>query len=274
MSSSRILWKKLLVHGNGGLAIQSSRVATVRSLSVIPGIVSSSSTAWTTPTTTTTTRHSFEAVRWLSSESSKSEGGEPKKEAEAEPAAEPSPEEDTATEESKEEEEDAPKSKEELLELEVKELKNQLLRSYAEQENTRKIASRDVESARQFAIKSFAKSLLDVSDNLSRALESVPAEYRTKPSEGVAPDSPQAVLSTLYEGIEMTDKGLIKAFSMNGLERYGEVGETFDPNKHDALFEYPDPEKTAGTIGQLMKPGFVLHKRVLRPAEVGVVKEA
>ena len=267
-----------MVHGNGGLAIQSSRVATVRSLSVIPRILSSSSSSAWNPTTTSATHRSFEALRWLSSESSKSEGGEPKKEAEAEPAAEPSPEEDTAAEESaakeEEEEEEAPKSKEELLELEVKELKNQLLRSYAEQENTRKIASRDVESARQFAIKSFAKSLLDVSDNLSRALESVPAEYRTKPSETVAPDSPQAVLSTLYEGIEMTDKGLIKAFSMNGLERYGEVGETFDPNKHDALFEYPDPEKTAGTIGQLMKPGFVLHKRVLRPAEVGVVKEA
>ncbi|KAL7558787.1 hypothetical protein ACA910_018290 [Epithemia clementina (nom. ined.)] len=165
-----------------------------------------------------------------------------------------------------------PQSKEELLELEVKELKNQLLRSYAEQENTRKIAMRDVDSARQFAIKSFAKSLLDVSDNLTRALESVPAEMRKSSSESA--DSASAVLASLYEGIEMTDRGLLKAFQMNGLERFGEVGEAFDPNKHDALLEYPDPEKKPGTVGQVIKPGFMLHKRVLRPAEVGVVKEA
>ena len=160
-----------------------------------------------------------------------------------------------------------PVSKEEMLEAQVKELKDQVLRSYAEQENTRKIAARDVDSARQFAIKSFAKSLLEVSDNLTLAMEAVPEEMRT----GDNIDD-HAVLKTLYEGIDMTERGLLKAFETNGLERYGKVGEPFDPNKHDALYEYADPEKEPGTVGQVMKSGFLLHKRVLRPAEVGVVK--
>jgi len=157
-------------------------------------------------------------------------------------------------------------NREEELQAQVKDLKDKLLRSLAEQENTRQIASRDIESARQFAIKSFAKSLLDVSDNLNRALEAVPEDAR-KDKEG------NPVLATLYEGIELTSQGLNKAFEMNGLEKYGKEGELFDPNKHDALYEYVDPNKNPGTIGQVMKPGFLLNKRVLRPAEVGVVKK-
>ena len=157
-------------------------------------------------------------------------------------------------------------SKEEQLEAQVKELKDQLLRSLAEQDNTRRIAQRDVDAASQFAIKSFAKALLDTSDNLSRALEAVPEEMR-KDKEN------HAVLATLYEGIEMTNTGLMKAFEMNGLVKFGAPGEAFDPNKHEALYEYVDPEKEVGTIGQLMKPGFMLRDRVLRPAEVGVIKK-
>merc|ERR1712137_1343150 len=140
-------------------------------------------------------------------------------------------------------------------------------RSLAEQENTRRIAKRDVDSARQFAIKSFAKSLLDTSDNLSRALEAVPEDLR-KDKEN------HPVLATLYEGIEMTDMGLTKAFETNGLVKYAEAGDSFDPNLHDALFEYQDPNIEPGTVGQVMKKGFMLNDRVLRPAEVGVVKKA
>lgn len=158
-------------------------------------------------------------------------------------------------------------SREEELEGQVKDLKDQLLRSLAEQDNTRRIAKRDVDSATQFAIKSFAKSLLDVSDNLTRALEAVPEEMRNDKEAN-------AVLANLYEGIEMTDRGLVKAFAMNGLVMYGQVGELFDPNKHEALYEYVDPEKKEGTVGQVMKPGFMLRERVLRPAEVGVIKKA
>jgi len=179
---------------------------------------------------------------------------------------------ETSAEDEAESKKDAPAeeepevSKEEKLEAEVKELKNQLLRSLAEQENTRRIAQRDVDSARQFAIKSFAKSLLEVSDNLTLALSSVPEDVRHD-KEG----SP--ALATLYEGIEMTDKGLNKAFEKNGLVKYGKEGETFDPELHEALYEYEDPNKEPGSVGQLVKSGFLLNKRVLRPAEVGVVKK-
>eukprot|EP00559_Dactyliosolen_fragilissimus_P003351 CAMPEP_0184857236 /NCGR_PEP_ID=MMETSP0580-20130426/2401_1 /TAXON_ID=1118495 /ORGANISM="Dactyliosolen fragilissimus" /LENGTH=205 /DNA_ID=CAMNT_0027352713 /DNA_START=190 /DNA_END=807 /DNA_ORIENTATION=- len=153
----------------------------------------------------------------------------------------------------------------EELEKQVKDLKDQLLRSLAEQENIRGIARRDVESARSYAVSSFAKSLLDTSDNLTRAMEAVPTEYRKDTEK-------HPVLATLYEGIQMTDTGLGKAFAKNGLKKFAEVGDKFDPNMHDALFEYPDPEKEVGTIGQVMKVGFTLNERVLRPAEVGVIK--
>ena len=151
------------------------------------------------------------------------------------------------------------------LEQQVKDLKDNLLRSLAEQENTRRIAKRDVEQARSFAIGSFAKSLLETSDNLSRALDAVPEELRHDHDH-------HSVLATLYEGITMTDDGLSKAFAKNGLVQFGLPGEKFDPNIHEALFEYPDPDGEAGNIGQVMKKGFMLNSRVLRPAEVGVVK--
>ncbi len=153
------------------------------------------------------------------------------------------------------------------LESQIKDLKDNLLRSLAEQENTRRIAARDVANSKSYAISSFAKSLLDTSDNLSRALESVPPELRHDHDS-------HPVLATLYEGIAMTDDGLNKTFAKNGLVKFGVRGEKFDPNLHEALFEYPDPDCEAGHIGQVMKVGFTLNNRVLRPAEVGVVKAA
>lgn len=158
-----------------------------------------------------------------------------------------------------------PPSEEETLRLEIATLKENLLRSLAEQENTRRIAQRDIASAKQYAVSSFAKSLLDTSDNLSRALEAVPEELREDRER-------HPVLANLYEGIHMTYEGLDKAFAKHGLKRYGEVGDVFDPNLHEALFEYADGEKEGGCVGQVMKCGFMLNERVVRPAEVGVVK--
>jgi molecular chaperone GrpE len=152
------------------------------------------------------------------------------------------------------------------LEEQLKDLNDRLLRSLAEQDNTRRIAKRDVDDARQYAIKSFAKGMLDVADNLERALKAVPGAMASDKEA-------HPVLATLYEGIEMTERGLIKTFEGNGLTKFGTDGEPFDPNIHNALFEYPDPTKQPGTIGQIIKPGFMLNKRVLRPAEVGVIKK-
>lgn len=155
------------------------------------------------------------------------------------------------------------------LQGQITDLKDKLLRSLAEQENIRRIARRDVDNSKSYAVTSFAKSLLDTSDNLSRALEAVPEEHRGGGSGG---DNP--VLANLYEGIQMTDAGLTKAFVKNGLVKFGEVGDTFDPNRHEALFEYVEEGKEVGTVGQVMKVGFELNSRVIRPAEVGVVKKS
>jgi len=156
-------------------------------------------------------------------------------------------------------------TKEEQLEAEIKQLKDHLLRTLADQENTRRIAQNDVGAAKKFAIKSFAKSLLDVSDNLERALQAIPEGIEKQRED-------QPVLVNLLEGVKLTEDGLLKAFQANGLVRFGEIGDAFDPNRHDALFEYADPKLPSGTVGQVLKSGFLLNQRVLRPAEVGVVK--
>lgn len=186
---------------------------------------------------------------------------------------------DKTTDEVKEEAEDVEEKEEsssedeqevsevEKLQEELKEMKDQFLRSLAEQENIRRIAKRDVENARNYAVGSFAKSLLDTSDNLSRAMEAVPEEFRTD-------NDSHPVLSTLFQGIQMTDDGLTKAFIKNGLKKFGTPGDKFDPNMHEALFEYPDENSDAGSVGQVMKCGFLLNDRVIRPAEVGITKKA
>ena len=156
-----------------------------------------------------------------------------------------------------------PPSREEELELQVKSLKDQLLRSLAEMENVRRIAKRDVSSAKSFAISSFAKTLLDTSDNLGRALESVDDatldDLRGNAADGDGGgdddggDAIGATLLTLYEGIEMTDVGLIKALEKNGVKRFGDAGDPFDPNVHEAMFEYvgEGDDAVPGTVGQV-----------------------
>lgn len=182
------------------------------------------------------------------------------------------PEEEKKEEETNEEpaaEGDAPAEEEgpseaEKLKEELAEMKNQLLRSLAEQENIRSIARRDVEAAKNFSVKSFAKSLLEVADNLDRALDSVD-EAETAKNE---------TLKTFVEGIEMTGSGLVKALKSNGVEAFcEEPGEEFDAEKHQALMEYEDPKATPGTVGVVMKKGYMLNGRVLRAAEVGVIKK-
>ena len=142
---------------------------------------------------------------------------------------------------------------------ETKELKDQLLRAIAEAENTRTIARRDVRNAKDFAATSFAKSILDVSDSLSYALKS-------------ADDDAELTVDKLREGVELTKNQLVKAFASNGLVEYGAADDAFDPALHEALFEYDDPDKAEKTVGQVVKTGFKLHDRVIRAAQVGVVK--
>ncbi|MDR6292552.1 MULTISPECIES: nucleotide exchange factor GrpE [Inquilinus] len=148
------------------------------------------------------------------------------------------------------------------LEAETAKLKDQALRALAETENIRRRSEREREDTAKFAISSFAKSLLDAADNMRRAIDAVPAE---------AVEQDQA-LATLMDGVAATERQLLAAFERNGVTRIEPVGEVFDPNFHQAMFELPGSGKPAGTIIQVIQPGYVLQGRLLRPAMVGVAK--
>ena len=119
------------------------------------------------------------------------------------------------------------------LEDEVKAAKDQVLRAMADAENARVIARRDIANEREYAIKNFAKSLLEVADNLERAVESVPAEARDKDAADASP-----VLLALLEGVEMTSAGLLKAFAEAKVAKVGEIGDKFDPAFHEVRKMY------------------------------------
>eukprot|EP01100_Stratorugosa_tubuloviscum_P001427 TRINITY_DN131_c0_g1_i1.p1 TRINITY_DN131_c0_g1~~TRINITY_DN131_c0_g1_i1.p1 ORF type:complete len:295 (+),score=148.96 TRINITY_DN131_c0_g1_i1:103-987(+) len=131
----------------------------------------------------------------------------------------------------------------------------------SECETIRKTSSKEIENAKKFGIQAFAKDLLDVSDNLKRALECVTEEQIEKNSE----------LKTLADGVKMTRSELYKVFSKHGLEEYNPIGEKFNPNIHSALFQVQDPSKEPGTVCHVMRTGFMLVDRVVRAAQVGVV---
>ena len=149
------------------------------------------------------------------------------------------------------------------LEAELDRTKDQMLRSVAEADNARKRALRDREDASKFAISSFAKGLLDVSDNLRRALEAMPGDLmETEPR-----------LKNLVDGIKATERELLRSFEKNGIKKLEPLDEQFDPNFHEVMFEMPGTGKPPGTITQVMEVGYVLHGRLLRPARVGVAKD-
>lgn len=148
------------------------------------------------------------------------------------------------------------------LEAETGKLKDQALRALAETENIRRRSEREREDTAKYAISGFAKSLLDAADNLRRAIDAVPAG-------AVEAD---AALKTLVDGVAATERQLLAAFERHGVTRIEPVGETFDPNFHQAMFELPGTGKPAGTIVQVMQPGYVLQGRLLRPAMVGVAR--
>uniref|UniRef100_A0A0D9X6W3 GrpE protein homolog n=1 Tax=Leersia perrieri TaxID=77586 RepID=A0A0D9X6W3_9ORYZ len=164
--------------------------------------------------------------------------------------------------------------KEELLKSkdeEIKDMKDRVLRSYAEMENVIARTKRESDNAKKYAVQGFSKSLLDVADNLSRASSVVKESFSKIDTSN---DSGEAVklLKTLLEGVEMTEKQLGEVFKKFGVEKFDPLNEKFDPNRHYALFQIPDPSKPSGTVAAIVKVGYMLHDRVLRPAEVGVTE--
>jgi molecular chaperone GrpE len=151
----------------------------------------------------------------------------------------------------------------EALAKEAADARDKMLRTLAEMENLRKRTAREVSDARTYGISGFARDVLDIADNLQRALDAVPAEARAAADPG---------LKALIEGVELTERSLHNALEKNGVRRFDPAGEKFDPNVHQAMYEIPDPSVPAGTIAQVIQSGYMIGDRVLRPALVGVAK--
>lgn len=154
-------------------------------------------------------------------------------------------------------------SSEQTLQKEYTQLKEDLLRAMAEAENIRKRTQKEKIDALKYAISSFGKDLVNVAENLRRAIENIPPSS----AEGV-PDSVKAFI----EGVRLTEKELLSVFEKNGIKQILPLGEKFDHNCHQAMFEVEDDSKPAGTVIQVMEGGYMLHDRLLKPAFVGVSK--
>jgi molecular chaperone GrpE len=149
------------------------------------------------------------------------------------------------------------------LTKELAEAKDRTLRTLAEMENLRRRTAREVSDARTYGISGFARDVLDIADNLQRALDAVTAEARAAADPG---------LKALIEGVELTERSLHNALEKHGVRKFDPAGEKFDPNVHQAMYEVPDPSVPVGTIAQVIQAGYMIGERVLRPALVGVAK--
>ena len=148
-----------------------------------------------------------------------------------------------------------------LLEAELAEAKQSILYAQAETQNVRRRLEKDAQDARAYAATGFARDILSVADNLSRALDAIPAELR-------ADDK----FKGLVVGLEATGREIESVFQRNGITRIVSVGEMLDPNRHQAMIEIPSADAAPGTIVQEMQAGYMIKDRLLRPAMVGVAK--
>jgi len=146
---------------------------------------------------------------------------------------------------------------------EAAEYKDRLLRTLAEMENLRKRTEREVADARLYGIASFAREVLAVADNMHRALSTVGPEVR---------ESGDAQVKALIEGVELTERELLKALEKSGVKKFSPQGEKFDPNLHQAMFEMETAEGPPGYVAQVIQAGYMIGDRVLRPAMVAVAK--
>jgi molecular chaperone GrpE len=151
----------------------------------------------------------------------------------------------------------------ERLEAEKADLTDRLVRLAADMENLRRRSERDIADAHKYAMTKFASDMLVVGDNLRRALEAAPAG-RLESDED---------LKALAGGVEMTAREMDRLLEKNGITRIAALGERFDPHRHQAMFEVPDPSVPAGTVVQVMQEGYQIGDRVLRAALVGVSKD-
>jgi molecular chaperone GrpE len=150
-----------------------------------------------------------------------------------------------------------------VLAREAADLKDRLLRTLAEMENLRRRTEREIADSRQYAVASFARDLLGVADNMQRALGTLSADFR---------DQADPVIKSHIDGVELTERELLKVMEKHGIRKFDPQGQKFDPNLHQAMMQVPDPSVPDSTVVQVMQPGYMIGERVLRPALVGVSK--
>ncbi|HEX3952987.1 MAG TPA: nucleotide exchange factor GrpE [Stellaceae bacterium] len=147
------------------------------------------------------------------------------------------------------------------VEAELADTKDRLLRALAETENVRRRLQRERDDAQKYAVSGFAKDLLSAADNLRRALEALPESEVSDPRT-----------KSMLDGVAATERELLGAFERHGLRRIDAKGARFDHNLHQAIFEAERPDLPAGTVVEVLQPGYMLSDRLLRPAMVGVAK--
>jgi molecular chaperone GrpE len=151
----------------------------------------------------------------------------------------------------------------EALRTENADLRDRLLRLAAEMENLRKRMDRELADTRAYAITKFARDMLTATDSLSRALLMLPPEAR---------ETADATMKSLIDGIELTEREMQRLLAVHGVKPIEAEGQKFDPHRHQAMFEVPDPTRPEGTVVQVVQTGYAIGDRVLRPAMVGVAK--
>jgi molecular chaperone GrpE len=142
------------------------------------------------------------------------------------------------------------------------ELRDKLLRTMADMENLRRRTEREKTDTARYAISNFARDVLTVGDNLKRTVDHVPAE-------AAAADP---ALKSFLEGVELTERELLNVLERHGVTRIEPLGQRFDPNCHQAMYEVPDPSVPEGTVVDVMQAGYTIGDRCLRPALVAVAK--
>ena len=147
------------------------------------------------------------------------------------------------------------------LEEELAEAKQQVLYARAETQNVRRRMEKDIADARAYAATGFARDILSVSDNLSRAIAAIPEDLREDEK-----------WKGLVAGIEATQREIDKVFGQHGISRIAAMGLPLDPNQHQAMIEIPSTDAEPGTVVQEMQAGYMIRDRLLRPAMVGVAR--
>jgi len=150
----------------------------------------------------------------------------------------------------------------EVLAAENADLKDRLLRAHAEMENLRRRTERDKADTAKYAVSAFARDVLTVGDNITRAIEAVPKNE-------IARDP---ALKALLEGVQMTERELLNILERHGIAKLDPQGERFDPNRHQAMFEIENNDVPEGTIVEVMQAGYEIGDRILRPAMVAIAK--